>query len=159
MNYELKSSPQRFALRRAVITLPAVPLKLRIAPPLMDPIRSAALTRLVREGSTRFLLSSFRLGSDSIQALPAARTVRRVSESRYLKHSPSRPLTGVYAFPPCLSTVFHCFLFVSRNPASVPGSGLPFGPSGAYSLFFRKYLLSFGSSFSRMNSTSYPSFR
>jgi len=36
-----------------MILIPAVPLKLRITPPLMDPIRSAALTRLVREGSTR----------------------------------------------------------------------------------------------------------
>ena len=86
--------------------IPAVPLKLRIPPPLMDPIRSAALTRLVREGSTR--VSAFFLPARERQPTGSSRGSHHPPRlfRRNLPPSPSRPLRAVYALSPLLSTVF-----------------------------------------------------
>ena len=92
--------------------MPAVPLKLRIPPPLTDPSRSIALTRLVREGSTRAL--AFFLPARERQCSGSSRGSHRPPRllRRTLDPSPSRPLTGVYALPGRLSTFFGCILFV-----------------------------------------------
>ena len=133
-----KKKPVSNHFETSMNLIPAVPLKLRIPPPLMNPIRFFALTRLVREGSTRG--SAFFLPARERQLSGSSRGSHHPPRllRRYLKHSPSKPLWGVYAFRPCLSTVFHCFLLVlntvlisfapdaeNRCPFLFPADGRP----------------------------------
>ena len=127
-----KQNARLKALRRAWISYPRYhsncgsrrPFRLSVKP-----------FRPYAAGSGRFYLpalSSFRLRSDSLQALPAAHTNRRVSDRRNLFASPSRPLTGVYPFPPSLSTAFLyiCCITAGTAPAAArfPRTGSP-GPT------------------------------
>ena len=89
-----------------VSIIPAVPLKLRLAPPLQAPVKPFCP---YAAGSGRFYLralSSFRLRSDSCRSLSAARTIRRVSEGRDPDALSFNAFIGSLRFSPLLVNGF-----------------------------------------------------
>ena len=101
-----------------VSIIPAVPLKLRLAPPLQAPVKPFCP---YAAGSGRFYLrslSSFRLRSDSCRSLPAAHTIRRVSEGRDPDALSFNAFNGSLRFSPLLVNVF-LYLFCTAEYISM----------------------------------------
>ena len=97
-------------------------------PPLQAPVKPFALTRQIREGSTcfRFLPSGSGVTADGLFPRLAPTAASLIAEVP--SPSPSRPLTGVYAFPCGLSTflsVFYSFrLIIQATAPAVPPRGV-----------------------------------
>ena len=107
------------------MNLPAVPLKLRLAPPLQAPVKPFCPYAADSGRFYLLLLSSFRLRSYSDRSHPAARTNRRVSVVRDTGALSFKAFIGSLPFSPLL---VNGFLYLSCTHTRNGSSGKPFSP-------------------------------